>query len=121
MWAWTSASGEIIKTLIDLGADVNAQRPEDNVAPLIMAAYFKNHKAVNILLNHGAKVDLPDNNGERPSYDNAKGGYFNVFKLLIDSGCEINLRTNDEKTPLYLAVKNKHVHVVNIFWKARLM
>ena len=41
----TSASSEFIKTLIDLGADVNAQISNDNVTPSIVAAY----KAVNIL------------------------------------------------------------------------
>ena len=45
MWACTLASGEFIKTLIDLGADVNAQISNDNVTPSIVAAY----KAVNIL------------------------------------------------------------------------
>ena len=119
MWACTSASGEFIKTLIDLGADVNARRPDDNVTPLIVAAFFNNYQAVNILLNHGAKVDIQDNKGERPSHDSAKGGYFNVFKLLMDSGCKINVGTNNEETPLYLAVKNKHVHVVKYILESK--
>ena len=53
LWASVSASGEFIKTLIDLGADVNAQRTDDKVAPLYMAAFWNNYVAVDILLKHG--------------------------------------------------------------------
>ncbi|PFX16756.1 Tankyrase-2, partial [Stylophora pistillata] len=77
MWASTSSSGEFIQTLIDLGADVNAQRPDDNVTPLVVAAHFNNYGAVNILLNHGAQMNIQDNYGEQPLHDSAKQGFFN--------------------------------------------
>ena len=93
MWASTSSSSEFIQTLIDLGADVNAQRPDDNVTPLVVAAHFNNYGAVNILLNHGAQMNIQDNYGEQPLHDSAKQGFFNVSKRLIDSGCEVNVRT----------------------------
>ncbi|XP_022785692.1 serine/threonine-protein phosphatase 6 regulatory ankyrin repeat subunit C-like [Stylophora pistillata] len=85
MWANTSSSGKFIKTLIDIGADVNAQRPDDNVTPLIVVAHFNNYGATNILLNHGAQVNIEDNFGEQPLHDGAKEGFFNVSKRLIDS------------------------------------
>ena len=49
-----SASGEFIETLLDLGADVNAQTTDDKVKPLHLATCYGNYMAKNILLNEGA-------------------------------------------------------------------
>lgn len=66
MWASTSSS-EFIKTLIDLGADVNAQRTDYQTTPLILATCWNNYMAADILLKHGADVNMKykENAGER--------------------------------------------------------
>ena len=103
LWASLSASGEFIKTLIDLGADLNVQRTDDKVSPLCLAADWNNYMAVDILLKHGADVghlNISETVG------------LSVFRLLIDSGCDINLRNSKGQTALYFAVKNKHKFIV---------
>ena len=112
LWASLSASGEFIKTLIDLGADVNAQRTDDKVAPLCLAAGCNNYMAVDILLKHGADVGHLNISKTAGLHDCAQNGFLSVSRLLIDSGCDINLRSNEGKTPLYWAVKNKHKYIV---------
>ena len=112
LWASPSASGEFIKTLIDLGADVNAQRTNTNSAPLHLAVYGKNYMAVDILLKHGADVGLLDSSENLGLHECVTEGLLGVSRLLIDSGCDVNSRNKDGQTPLYLAVKNKHKYVV---------
>ena len=112
LWASLSASGEFIKTLIDLGADVNAQRTDDKCAPLCLAADWNNYVAVDILLKHGADVGHLNTSKTAGLHACAGKGSLSVSRLLIDSGCDINLRDNTGKTALYLAVKNKHKYMV---------
>ena len=111
-WASQSASGEFIETLIDLGADVNAQRTDDKVAPLYLAAACNNYVAVDILLKHGADVGHLNTSKTAGLHACAGKGSLSVSRLLIDSGCDINLRDNTGKTALYLAVENKHKYMV---------
>ena len=112
LWACSSASGEFIKTLIDLGADVNAQRADEEVVPLRLAADWNNHMAVDILLKHGADVGLLNSSEHSQLHYSVVKEQLGVLRLLIDSGCDINLRNNKGQTPLYLAVKNKDKHIV---------
>ena len=109
LWACPSASGEFIETLIDLGADINAQRTDDKVAPLGLAAYLNNYMAVDILLKHGADLNISKT---MALHGCAQAGSLSVSRLLIDSGCDINLRNSKGQTALYFAVKNKHKFIV---------
>ena len=111
LWASLTASGKFIETLIDLGADVNAQRTDDKVASLYLAADWNNYMAVDILLKHGADVGQL-NITKTTIHRCAREGFLSVSRLLIDSGCDINLCDIKGQTALYLAVKNKHKYMV---------
>ena len=111
LWASLTASGKFIETLIDLGADVNAQRTDDKVASLYLAADWNNYMAVDILLKHGADVGRLDSSNTM-IHTCARKGFLSVSRLLIDSGCDINLCDIKGQTALYLAVKNKHKYMV---------
>ena len=111
LWASPTASGKFIETLIDLGADVNAQRTGDKVASLYLAADWNNYMAVDILLKHGADVGQLDIT-KMTIHDCAIKGFLSVSRLLIDSGCDINLCNNKGQTALFLAVKNKRKYMV---------
>lgn len=112
LWASQSSSGEFVQTLVDLGADVNAQRTDDKVPTLTMAADWNNYTATDILLRHGALVDIQDGDGWTPLHCCASRRLSSVSQLLMDFGCDINLRTNNGQTLLFFAVKNKHEHLV---------
>ena len=74
LWASRSSSSQFIETLIDLGADVNAQREERTFlmsqwlykAPLMLAADWNNYMAACLLLRHAAGVNVQNSSGSTP-------------------------------------------------------
>ena len=114
LWASLSSSSQFIKTLIDLGADVNVQRTDDKVGPLVLAVYCNNYMATRVLLEYGADVNIQNQAGDAPLHWCALQGNFSVSQLLIKSGCNLNLQNDGDKTPLYIAVENKHEHLVKL-------
>ena len=114
LWASLSSSSMLIKTLIDLGADVNAQRTDDEVAPLFLAACWNNYMATHLLLEHGAHANVQDSDGWSPLHVSVEKGFFEVSQLLIEVGCNTNLRSKNGRTPLHCAVANSHVNAVKL-------
>ena len=95
-----SSSGESNETLIDLGANVNAQRTNDKEAPLTLSCGWNNFMAVNLLLNHGADANIAAADGYTPLHRAVSNGFFNITKLLIKHGSNVNLQNKEERTLL---------------------
>ena len=95
LWASLSSSGEFIETLIDLGANVNAQRTSDKVTPLILSADWKNFMAVYLLLDHGADANIASADGNSPLYTAVKNEFFDITKLLIKKGSNVNIQNKE--------------------------
>ena len=119
LWASLSSSGEFIETLIDLGADVDAQRTDDKVTPLILAACWNNYMATHVLLERGgnALINTQKDIGRLPLVEAARRGFCNVAELLIEKGSNVNLRNKKGKTPLYFAVENKDEQLIRLLLK----
>jgi len=113
LWAITSSS-MMIKTLIDLGADVNAQRTDDKVAPLLLAARWNSYMASRLLLEHGADPNIQASEGGSPLHYCVSKGFFEVSQFLIKIGCNINLRRKNGRTPLHDAIANSRVNLVKL-------
>ena len=95
LWASLSSSGEFIETLIDLGADVNAQRTDDKVTPLILSASWNNFMAVYLLLDHEADSNIARADGNSPLHIAVSNGFFHITKLLIKKGSNVNLQNKE--------------------------
>lgn len=50
-------SEQVVRSLIDRGADVNARR-KDGFTPLLLASFYGHRKIVRLLLDHGADVEI---------------------------------------------------------------
>ena len=105
-WVSASSSSMLIKTLIDLGADVNAQRTDDKVAPLNLAASWNNYMATRLLLEHGADENMQSSCGWSPLHASVKQGFFEVSQLLIGVGCNINLRNEIHQNSYFCIFQN---------------
>jgi ankyrin repeat protein len=89
----------------DAYAAIWFKRPEDTKnSPCTPTAVIN---TVTMLLEHGAKVDMPENNGVYPLMRAAQTGNLDLVKLLIAHGADINVRDNKGHTVLEYAKEGR--------------
>ncbi|EAY12469.1 ankyrin repeat protein, putative [Trichomonas vaginalis G3] len=98
-----SENNEMIKLLIDNGADPN-KKDNDGESPLhICAANDKQDKA-KFFIENGAEIDLTNNDGYTPLHIATIRKSNKTAKILIENGADINKYTTyEKKAPLHLA------------------
>ncbi|MCP4334372.1 MAG: hypothetical protein GY785_17075 [Gammaproteobacteria bacterium] len=105
---------EIMKLLIDNGADVNVGVTRLKIAPLQIAARNGNVGMANLLIVSGANVNQPDHEGASALHFAVRGGKNDIAELLISNGAEVNAKDNEEYTPLHNAAWNGHLETVEL-------
>jgi ankyrin repeat protein len=110
MYAADKGNVEIARLLLDRGADVNAKGP---FGTALTKACEKDHRATaSLLLDRGAEVNAKDQNDETPLMKACARGYKETAGLLLDRGAEVNAKDRFGHTPLMKAAKADHLHVV---------
>jgi ankyrin repeat protein len=86
---------DIVKRLIEMGADLNAYGGIAGGGPLHLAASDGHLNVVEYLLSRGAALDVsePERN---PLFGAIYGGHTAVAKLLIESGIDTKIRYSGE-------------------------
>ena len=115
MQASRSSSSQYIETLIDLGADVNAQRRERKETPLILAADCNNYMAASLLLRHGAGVNVQDGFGSTPLHLSVKKNCKSLVRLLLAYNAVVNIEDNSGYTILHQSVLRGDKNLVRLF------
>jgi ankyrin repeat protein len=67
--------------------------------------YGKKEKIFNFLINKGANINIPDNDGEVPLHKIIRDGNSNFINLLLQKGAIIDFANYEGETPLNLACK----------------
>ncbi|GAB3379516.1 ankyrin repeat domain-containing protein [Spongiibacter taiwanensis] len=102
----TDATLDVVKILIDAGADLNT-RNADGWTPLAMAARYRSAAHVELLLDAGADIEATNKHGMTPLYLALAGEDPAVATLLVERGASLSATTNEGKTILaYAAEKN---------------
>ncbi len=93
--AATHGKLEIVKRLIELGADINKRGGVYGDGALNQAASKGQLEIVMYLLTCGAEVDVsePEKN---PLFGAIQGGYIDIVKLLIENGIDIHVKYTGE-------------------------
>lgn len=98
-------SAEVVKFILELGADVNKLSGSEPKAPLHAAGTVE---LVKILLEHGARADTADEFGrsalQRLLNDNSVS-YFEIVKVLIKYKADVNKAAEDGNTPIITAAR----------------
>ena len=101
-------SMEMVKLLVERGADINAKyRSDEGMTALMYAVFNNNFEAVELLLKHGADINAKDDHGRTPLMLAVNCGQLKMIKLLLDFGANINTPDKEGRTPLIqAAIKN---------------
>jgi ankyrin repeat protein len=95
---------EIVKLLLDRGADVNFKFPLGGGSCLSTAALHGNAAIVQLLLDHGAAIDVKEDiMGFTPLMEASSSGHDDVVKLLLDHGAQVELTGEHGETALRVA------------------
>ena len=114
LWASLSSSGEFIETLIDLGANVNAQRADDKVTPLTLSSHWNNFMTANLLLDHGADANIAADDGYTPLHLAVMKGNQNLVKLFLEKNALVNTQNPNGNSPLHTAVSKGFFEITKL-------
>ncbi|XP_046405893.1 uncharacterized protein LOC124170897 isoform X3 [Ischnura elegans] len=118
MEASSAGHVEVVRLLINHGADVNAQSSSGNT-PLMYACAGGHEEVVRVLLSANAKVEDHNENGHTPLMEAASAGHVGVAKILLEHGAGINTHSNEFKeSALTLACYKGHLDMVRFLLEA---
>jgi predicted LPLAT superfamily acyltransferase len=120
---WTSLMGaassglaetvEVVRVMLDHGADVNAKSKNDHTA-LMMAATGGKTNIVKVLLVAGADVNARDKRGSTALMAAASLGYASTVEALLTAGADVNAQDQVGETALMKAAGGVRVPIVQI-------
>jgi uncharacterized protein len=140
LWAAYCGSKDMVSLLLDLGATldifeaaatgkslraleiiknepeaVNSHAP-DGFTPLCLAAFFGHQTVLEILLSHGADVNLPASNPSnvRPLHSAAANRHIAIAEALLKAGAQVDARQSGGFTPLHAAAGNGQIEMVEL-------
>lgn len=106
--AVTTSNHDVILTLLEHGADVDAVDIKSGRSPLLHAVENNNLEMVELLLQHGANVNAQSYGGNTALHAASGRGLLEVLRLLVRNGADSSLKNYHNDTPLMVA-RNKRV------------
>lgn len=111
-----SGHPEIIKLLLDNGADANAQNDASDIDCSALCAASRNGhlEAAKMLLDNGADINIHGGHYGNALCAASAKGRLEVVKMLLDHGADINMRVGDYGNALVAASAWGHLEVAKI-------
>jgi len=112
-----SASGDgdlkIIRTLLEYGADINAQN-DDGATPLRWATTSGNPESVCVLLEQGADPNISMDDGTTPLHRAVEMGSTPIVHLLLEHDADVEVVNKKGKTALRYAREGGYDEIVTL-------
>lgn len=90
---------------LDAGAHVNLRQLDDDLSPLDLASSGGHAVTMTRLLEHGARVNARDSEGETALLKAARNGQDSAVEVLIRAGADVNVPDSYGRTPLHFAAE----------------
>ena len=97
--------GDVLRALIEHGADVHVRGP-GGVTALHSSAYCGRVGTIDVLVEAGAPVGASDGEGRTPLHEAAYHGHQETVLALLKHGAEVNAHCDLGVTPLHTAALN---------------
>lgn len=115
---WTATSFEnveILKFLLTNGFPVNSSTGRPRKSILFLAIEKGNVEILKVIVKHKPDFNESNASGFKPLHQACLFNNLPIISILINiKGCNLNIETKDEQTPLSLAVKNNLSSVVSL-------
>ena len=117
--AAANAKKAIVEQLIKYGGDVNVEMEGyyGDYTPLIIAIFCRRYDVTELLLQHGAHVNVRTKNGKTPLHFAVKTKDADLVRLLLKNGADMKACTEQGVTPLHVAVERKLYAVAELLLK----
>ena len=102
---------EIVKILVDAGANLNLQNKEDNTA--LMIACYKNSECALELIRNGANLNLQNQHGKTALIIACENKLESVVDELIKFGADVNLLDKQGVSALIAASWSRSKNIIN--------
>lgn len=102
----------VLKILVEHGADLRPTFAEDGWTVLHQAAATHNHEAVGCLILAKIDLEVREGSGFTALHVAAETGASTVVELLVDAGADIEARSVLLRTPLHQAARDGQLEVV---------
>jgi uncharacterized protein len=107
---------ERVKSILKRKPKLINEFAPDGFQPLGLAAFFGHVEVARFLLESGAEVNTPSQNGLKvtPLHSAAAGRHYEIAMLLLERGANPNLRQEGDFVPLHSAAQNGQIEMVKI-------
>jgi uncharacterized protein len=106
---------EIVKLLLEAGADVSAVDPGMKATALHAAAYAGRAAAARLLIEYHIELDKQGPyNGYTALHDAVWQNNIEVVKVLLEAGANLNIKSNSGQTPLEFAESRHHTEIARL-------
>ena len=121
-WAASSNDSELVRILIEAGARVDAEQPEEAYTSLHQASEHGNFELVKLLLKAGGEVVLNkfDYVSRTPLMWAIERGNIEIAKALIEAGSDVNAHDESHigNTALLIATRMENFKLVELLLEA---
>ncbi len=117
MYAIEKDHNEIVKLLLDYGADVEEKNEKgDTTLGFVASSWGDVLKTIEMLLDRGANINAQNNEGSTPLMEAVKANEPEAAIFLIDKGADPFIKNKKGKTALSLAENIVHEHNTEGRW-----
>jgi len=115
-WACMRAHWDVVKYLIERGADLNVVGG-DGGTQINWAVHHDNVPIIKLMVEKGAKLNIRNQWGMTELHTAIWRGNINVVECLLDNGSDPNIKTNEGWTAMHYAYRSGHDNVIAMLKK----
>ena len=95
---------DLLQRFVNMGDDIIVKANKGE-SPLHAACEYEQVASVHYLCEHGAVLDLQDNNGNTALHVAVSNGHLDVTRVHVDKGANLCAADASSLTPLHIAAK----------------
>jgi len=110
---------DVVKLLLERGADPNDRDESRGRTPLHMAAEYGDMELVDLLIRYRADVNAPDRDRNTPLHYAVMRGHKHVAEFLLKNRANSNAQNKEGRTPLHIAALNNNIEIAQLLLRYR--